>query len=214
MSIYITNIARVSDHLILSSSTTSDNFSSNIKNEIEKVSKQISNQSSQHLSFPLPNGSIHASVVSPVFAICATSKEFNSDTAYDYLDKVIQEFMSEHGESVAAVERQHHFSDFYVTIDHLKTLYSKRAANSSMNNIQKDLSQIEESMANNLRSAIARDEIINEVGSLSENLGKNSGLFADKAKNLNRLHFWRTYGRPATIISIVGLVYFLVHFLL
>ncbi|EAX88998.1 Synaptobrevin family protein [Trichomonas vaginalis G3] len=214
MSVQFIHIRRLKDGLILASTTDDETSLQSIINEEEKLIKQISQRSAKTLSFPTSNGSIHICIDDQAYAVCSTSREFDTTMAYDLNDESLRNFMIDYKDSIDAVESKYAFMDFSTILDSIRSRYVKTAANGKVYKLKKDLYEVESSMANNLKSAIARDDKINEVGQMSENLSRNSGIFAKKSKDLNRLHFWRTYGRPAVIVSIVACVYLLVHFVI
>lgn len=214
MTVHFIHVRRLKDGLIFASTTDEETSLQNLSNEEERIIKQISPKSAKILSCPTSYGSIHICAGDQVYAVCATSREFETNMAYDLNDEAMKFFLMEYRESIDAVESKYAFMDFSAVLDNIRTKYQRQVANGKVHQLKKDLYEVESSMAHNLQTAIARDEKINEVGQMSENLSRNSGIFAKKAHDLNRLHFWRTYGRPAVILSIVGSVYAFVHFLL
>ena len=214
MSIAFIHVRRLRDGLIVASTNDDDGtIFSNQKNEEEKLLKQVTHTTPQ-LSIPGQSNNYHVCVFNGAYTISCTSKDFDPQLAYQLNDEVNRTFQDEYGPSLDAVEQKYAFSEFSATLDSLRTKYERNVTNASMVQLQRELGEVEDSVASNLKSAIARDDRINEIEKMSQNLSKNSGIFATKATNLNRLHFWRTYGRPAVIISIWALVYLFVHFIL
>ena len=214
MTISFVHVRRLRDGLIVASTNDEETFISSLKNEEEKLLKQISKNSAQQLSFPGQYASFHVCIYEGVFTICATSKDFDAKLAYELNDEANRAFIQEYGQALDAIESKYAFAEFSTTLDAMRQKYVRSVKNASMRQLQRELGEVEASVASNLQSAIARDDKLNEMGQMTEHLSKNSSLFASKATNLNRLHFWRTYGRPAVIISIWALVYMFVHFVL
>ena len=213
MSIGFIHVRRLRDGLIVASTNDDGTIFSNQKNEEEKLLKQIT-QATTQLSIPGQANDYHICVYNGAYTISCTSKDFDPRLAYKLNDEVNIAFQEEYGPSLDAVEQKYAFADFSANLDAFRTKYERSVTNASMVQLQRELGEVEDSVASNLKSAIARDDRINEIEKMSQNLSKNSSIFATKATNLNRLHFWRTYGRPAVIISIWALVYLFVHFVL
>lgn len=214
MTVYYVDVRRITDRMILTSTIDDESAIANYRNECDRVCKQITSKSLGQLSFQQVNGSIHVVVHSPIFTVCATSKDFPPDVAYELLNDIGIKFLEEYEDSITAVERPYAFPDFHTTIDSLRIRKQRDVTQKSMSALQSQLSQVEQSMSNNIRSAIARDSKLNEVGNMSQDLNHSSEIFVKKTKDLNRLHLWRTYGRPATIVGIVAIVYFLVSLII
>ena len=214
MSISFIHVRRLRDGLIVASTNDDETLFTNLKNEEEKIIKQISKNSGLQLSLPGQYKDYHICILSNVYTISCIDKDFDPNFAYQMNDEVNNQFLREYGDSLDAVEQKYAFPEFSMTLDSIRTKYSRSQQNASMVQLQRELSEVEESVASNLKSAIARNDRLDEIGKMSADLSKNSGIFSSKATNLNRLHFWRTYGRPSVIIMICALVYSFVHFLL
>ena len=214
MSISFIHVRRLRDGLIVATTNDDDTMLTNLKNEEEKLIKQITTKSAAQLSLPGQFTNFHVCILNGAYTICSTAKDFDPLLAYKLNDEVNSEFQKEYGDSLEAVESKYAFGDFSMTLDAIRAKYQRSLQNASMVQLQRELGEVEESVASNLKSAIARNDRIDEIGKMTEDLGKNSGIFATKATNLNRLHFWRTYGRPAVILSIWAVVYLFVHFVL
>jgi uncharacterized protein (DUF1800 family) len=214
MSVSFVHVWRLRDKLILVSTTDDETVIANIKKEEEKLTKQISQKSATQLSFPGQFADFHVCISGGIFTVSATTSDFDAALAYQLNDEVNHAVLSEYGESLDAVESKYAFFEFSTTLDSIRKRYVNKVKNANLSQLQREIGEVEDSMAANLRSAIARDDKINEVGRMSEEISNKSGIFASKATNLNRLHIWRTYGRPATVLSIITVVYCFVHFIL
>lgn len=214
MSVSFIHVWRLSGYLIVASTNDDETIVANIKKEEEKLIKQITPRSAPQLSFPGQFASYHVCVCDGVFTISATSADLDAELAYEMNDAVNKAFLDEYRDSLDAVESRYAFYEFSPTLDAIRKRYMNKVKNANLNQLQRELGEVESSVAANLRSAIVRDDKLNEVGRMSEEISNKSGIFASKATNLNRLHLWRTYGRPATILSIITLVYCFVHFIL
>ena len=214
MSVSFVHVWRLSGYLIVASTNDDETVIANIKKEEEKLIKQITSRSAAQLSFPGQFASFHICISEGIFTVSATTPDFDTELAYDLNDAVNKAFLDEYRDSLDAVESKYAFYEFSTTLDSLRRRFVNKVKNANLNQLQRELGEVESSVAANLRSAIVRDDKLNEVGRMSEEISNKSGIFASKATNLNRLHFWRTYGRPATILSIITLVYCFVHFIL
>lgn len=187
---------------------------SNLKQEAKSFYSQINNQNSSRLSFKISSGVIYICAHNSFFSICVTDAKMPPLTVFELLDKVNQEFSNEYGEAVQAAEKEYVFMDFHTTLDGLRAQYLKVSADASMGKLQYELNNVQSAMADNIKKALIRDEMLKEVGDVSEELVKGSKMFSTESTNLNRYYLWNTYGRTATVIGIVGLIYFLVSFII
>lgn len=185
-----------------------------IKQQVSRFYSQLSHSSSPRISYPIQNGTAHFCISGNFFTVCATDREFQPQLAYEMLDRINQAFNAEYGDSVLAAERPYIFMDFVSTLDAIRSGYLKRVAEGQLGQLKTELGTVQNTMAQNIKTALVRQEMLSEVGDMSEKINSSSGIFANDATKLNRLHFWRTYGRPAVVMSIVTIVYLLVHFLL
>lgn len=212
MSVYYINICRTKDHLVLAG--TLDDISDSMRTEAKRYSDQITANSQARISYPMLTARLHIVVSGSVFATCATSPEFEPQVAYRMLEKIASAFIYEYGEGVDSVERAYAYYDFQTIMENVRNEFKKQIADANLGKVTHALHNVQAQMSDNIRAAVARNETLNEVGDMSETLGRNAGLFASNAKNLNRQYYWRTYGRPAVVAAIVAIVYFLVsHFI-
>ncbi|KAH0802793.1 Synaptobrevin family protein [Histomonas meleagridis] len=210
MPIYFIHVVRLSDSLILTSTMDDDSNASSLKTEAKRFYSQINQNSPPKNSFKMTNGTIYISVYGEFFSSCVTDPNFPPSTAFQMLDDVNASFNNEYGESVSAAEREYVFMEFHTTLDALRAQHLKISADASMGKLQSELNDVQTAMANNVKTALIREEMLSDIGDLSEKLGQGASMFASDATNLNRYYYWNTYGRPATVISVSALIYFLV----
>jgi hypothetical protein len=214
MPISFVSIARLRDHLILTSTLDEEQSLASIKAEAKKFYRTLSRSSQPRITYRLSSATLHICVSNPIFAFCASDNDFDPQLAYQMLDQAIAAFNSEYAGAIESVEQEHVFIDFYSTLDAIRARFVRQVADVQLSRVRRELSGVQESMASNIKTALIREEKLTEVGDLSESLGSKATAFEKDATNLNRLHFWRTYGRPAVVLSIVSLVYFLVGLLI
>jgi hypothetical protein len=214
MPIFFVSIARLRDHLILTSTLDEEQTLSSMKAEAKKFYRTLSKSSQPRITYRLGTSTLHICVSNPIFAFCVSDSDFDPQMAYALLDQAIAAFNNEYADSVESVEQEHALLDFCSTLDALRAKYARQIADSQLKHVRRELSGVQDSMANNIKTALIRQEKLNEVGDMSESLGRHAAVFEKDATNLNRFHFWRTYGRPAVVVSIVSLVYFLVSMFL
>lgn len=212
MPILFIEVSRLRDHLVLTSTLDDGQNITAVRAEARRFLQQITETSQARLSYPLLTTHLHVCVSRPIFATCVTDNEFEPQAAYRMLEEVLTAFKNEYGDSVESVEKEYVFIDFHTVLDRVRGQYAREVADANLGRVRNALSNVQESMGANIRKAVERNEKLNEVSDMSEHLGNNAGLFAKQAKDLNRLYLWRTYGRPAVVVAIVALVYFLVGF--
>lgn len=214
MPIFFIHVARLSDKMILTGTLDDESQVGSIKQQVSRFYSQLTHTSSPRISYPIQNGTAHFSISGSVFTVCATDREFQPQLAYEMLDRINQAFNAEYGDSVVAAERPYIFMDFVSTLDAIRSQYVKRVAEGQLGQLKNQLGTVHNSMAQNIKTALVREDLLNEVNDMSEKINSSSGIFANDATKLNRMHCWRTYGRPTVVISIATAVYLLVHFLL
>jgi hypothetical protein len=214
MPVLFVAVARLRDRLVLTSTLDEDQGLAPIKAEAKAFCQTISSTSQPRITRRLLTSNLHVCVASPVFAYCATDCEFDPQSAYQLLDQSIQAFTREYGEAIDAVEQEHVFIDFYATLDQIRAKFAHQVADSQLGRVRRELSGVQESMAGNIRTALIRQEKLDEVGEMSEGLSRKASAFQKDATDLNRLYLWRTYGRPAVVVSLVSLVYLFVSLFL
>jgi hypothetical protein len=214
MPIHFVSVARLRDHLIMTSTLDEESSVSALKAEAKKYCSGLTSTSQPRVTFRLLNGNLFVSVKNPIFAFCVTDMQFDPQLAFQLLDNVIAAFNTEYGGSVDSVEKEYVFIDFHSTLDAIRGKCIHRVADSQLGEVRRELSDVKQTMVDNVKSAVIRKEHLDEVGDLSENLTRNARVFQTDATNLNQMYYWRTYGRPALVISISGIVYFLVTLLL
>jgi hypothetical protein len=212
MPVYFICVGRLRDHLILTSTVDDESSISSLKNEAKSTYMQLSVNSQPRLTYSLLTTRLHICVSNPIFAFCVADREFEPQLAYAMLERVLHAFNNEYGEAVEAVEREYVFLDFHTTLDSIRFEYHKKVTDSNLGKVERELNTVKSEMAANIKAALIRQEKLGQVEDLSEQLGHSAGVFAKESRDLNRLHFWRTYGRPAVVVGIVSIVYFLVGF--
>ena len=214
MPIYFTLLSRLSDQLLLCSTFDDDDRVSQMKSEARRFAQNFNSDSMIRSTFKLHNYSIHICHNKIVIAICAADHETDPVLVYEFLDTVIMNFMQQNGSFVQQATKEYQFLEFHQTIENLRVQYSKRVADSRLSMVQSELSSVQQNLMNNVKSALIANEKLGEVSEASEKLQRSARMFADDSAYLNRLHLWRTYGRPAVVISIVVLVYYLVSLII
>ena len=213
MTIYFTHINRLEDNMILTASLD-DQKADYFKNEAQRYFSKLQTSSSSRLSYPTQHGTIHFCILKPVYAVCATNPDFEPPRAYQYLEESLQLFLKDYRETISAISGAFALMDFHVVLDQLNSKYCNQIKNQSIKMLTGELNTVRQSMARNIESAFDRGAKVNEVGDIAGNLNTNSVSFKRNATDLNRLHLWRTYGRPSVIVAITALVYFLVSLVL
>lgn len=215
MPIYFIQVVRRFDQLVLTSTMDDGAQVSKLKLEAKSFYSQMGDiQKSPRMSFRISDGVIYVRADSAFFSVCVADTAAAPITVFELLEKVNAEFANEYGEAVQAAEKEYVFMDFHTTLDGLRAQYMRASANASMGRLQNELENVQTAMADNIKKALVRDEMLKEVGDVSEELVKGSKMFATESTNLNRYYIWNTYGRTATVIGIVGLIYFLVSFII
>ena len=213
MTIFFAQIRRSDDDLVLASTIDDEVSISSLKSEAERHVKR--NKSvSQFCSFPCERGSLHVASSKPVYSLCYASSDVEPKVISEFLQRVNSLFLREYAESVSAAESSYAFSDFSHMFDTLREKTQKHYDATSLNDLNRDLSQVEQSMNQNIDRAIIRDSKLKDVSYMSDQMSRNSSMFADRSRKLNQLHLWRTYGRPSTIVGIITSVYLFVVFFL
>lgn len=213
MTIYFAQIRRFDDDLVLTSTIDDELSISSLKNEAEKHIKR-NKVHSQFCSFPCERGSLHIASRKPIYSLCYASADVEPKAISEFLQRVNNLFLEEHEEFVPSAESTYAFSDFSLMFNTMRETTQKHYDANSLSDLNRDLSQVEQSMNRNIDRAIIRDSKLKDVSNMSDQMSRNSSMFADRSRKLNQLHLWRTYGRPSVIVGIISSVYLFVKFLL
>lgn len=212
--IYRAFVNRQSDKLLLVTTVDNDANLNAIIQKAQGMIQQISPQSRPKESIPIGGYILHYNIFPPLISACITNNEIASNTAQDFLAEINSLFLGRYGnDKIQNARQEYSFMDFHVEIDAIRTRYMKSIQMTNIQLLQKDLNTVHQTMANNVRSAITTGEKLGNVERISSDLKNSAGMFSKNAADLNRLHFWRTYGRPTVIILIVIVLYYIATFI-
>jgi hypothetical protein len=214
MPISFIKVGRLPDHLLLTSTNDEDPSLPSLKLQCQPFINELNSRSHARATHVLQQSHLHICVSDSIFAFCVADKQLEPVHAYAMLERVLASFKNEYGEGVQAVEHEYACLEFHTTLEAIRSEYHKKLADSTIGKVELELNGVKSEMADNIKTALIRREKLNQVEGLSESLGQNAGIFAKQANDLNRLYYWRTYGRPAVVVGIVSLVYFLVGLLI
>lgn len=211
--IYFAQITRLSDKLLLTTTMDDSPVSKNISPYVSEFLNSYSNKNRTVLSMPMQNQLFTLSVSPPVISVCITSPELKKE-AQDFLAEVTATFLNKYPlQSIENANKEYAFIDFHTEIDAIRSKYLRNIQHNNMQLLQQDLNSVHQTMANNVKSALVTSEKLGDVERLSQDLSNSAGMFQKNSTDLNRMHLWRTYGRPTVIVLIVTLVYYIATFI-
>jgi hypothetical protein len=191
MPVFFINIARLRDHLILTSTLDSEPSIAGLKAEARKFWKSISRTSQPRLTYRLLRSNLHICVSNFVFAFCACDCDFDPQLSYQMLDQAIAAFNNEYSDSLEAVEQEYSFIDFHTILDALRIRFL-------------DLAQVQSTTGRgqeqpNIKIALINGDHPVDVEQFSENLRADSTVYEETGD------CWQPCAKPAGLLVLVML---------
>ncbi|KAI6205645.1 hypothetical protein M3Y94_00815700 [Aphelenchoides besseyi] len=181
-------IARVSDGLILATSTESADdpdmvkYTSQAKRLFRKLNApgtptaQIV-ESGQYLFYYVIKG--------PVCALVLCERNFPRNSAFSFLEDVANEFLNRYGTQLDTVTRPYHFLEFDSYIQQAKRKFADRNRY-TMSAVSSELQDVTRIMVTNIEDVINRGEALNILETRSSDLSDMSKKYREDARQLNR----------------------------
>ena len=210
--IYYAVISRLSDKAALASTLDDNPVSKRFLPLVQSFLNDYSNKNRAVLSVPMQDQLFTISVSPPIISACVSSPELKKD-ATDFLSEVTATFLNKYPVEAIEQAKEYAFIDFHSEIDAIRSKYLRNIQYNNMQLLQQDLNNVHQTMANNVKSALVTSEKLGDVERLSQDLSNSAGMFQKNSTDLNRMHIWRTYGRPTVVILIVTLVYYIATFI-
>ncbi|KAK8883445.1 Vesicle-trafficking protein S22b [Tritrichomonas musculus] len=211
--IYFAIVSRLSDKLLFTSSVDDNPVATNFTPLVRNFLKDYSNRNRTALSMPMQDQLFHISVSPPIISACVTTPDLRKE-ALDFLAEVNITFLSKYSQQeIDGASKEYCFIDFHKEIEDIRSKYIRNIQYNNMQLLQQDLNNVHQTMANNVKSALVTGEKLGDVERLSQDLSNSAGMFQKNSTDLNRMHLWRTYGRPTVVILIVSIIYYIATFI-
>jgi len=146
---------------------------------------------------------MHYTIDGNVCYLTVCDRSYPKKLAYQYLDKLQQEFARTHGAAVDAAARPYAFIKFDTFIQRTKKLYSDARTQRNLNKLNDDLHDIQQIMTRNINDIMGQGEQLDRVSAMSGNLSEASKKYSKKAKDLSRQALIQKYMPLAIFLGIL-----------
>eukprot|EP00924_Labyrinthula_sp_SR-Ha-C_P009265 snap_masked-scaffold_2-processed-gene-18.22-mRNA-1 protein AED:0.13 eAED:0.15 QI:0/0/0/1/1/1/2/0/224 len=212
MTILFTFIARITDGVMLVASLDSSQSSSSFeaqKSTGRAVIRELSSQSPRQCSLEAGGFTFHYLIEDLVVYLTLTSKAFPKQNVFSYLqtlNETFQRFVAfqsggkQWDSVVSTVDRPYAFIKFDKEIQKLSKDFSDPNSKKNMSKLSSEILEVQNIMKKNIQDVLGRGDRLEKAAETSSNLVHESKRFSSKAKKLNWIHFYKTYGPIAAVV--------------
>ena len=203
--ISMTLLSRVSDGLPLAASMEDEKDHremDSLKNQAKKIVRQLSHSSPSKSTIDAGQAHFHYVNHGGVCYLCLTDKSYPKRLAFNYLEELQKEFVQKYQQSgeVEGASRPYAFIKFDTFIQKTKKLYVDTRTQRNLSKLNEELSDVQDSMKQNIQDVLGRGERLDSVMAKSSSLRDASGKYAKDARYLNTRAMLRKYGPWALVL--------------
>lgn len=217
---FFTYVARVADGVMLVASidTNSNNNSlEQYKSDGKRILQELGSHSPLQCTVEAENYNFHYIIEGSVAYLTLTSSSFPKRSVFLYLSQLHKSFSRylelQYGakweNEIATVDRPYAFIKFDREIQQIRKQHSDGRSDKDMNKINSELFEVQSIMKKNIEDVLGRGDRLQKAAETSSNLVHESKRFSSKAKTLNWLHLYKTYG---PLVGITFLVVCLLYY--
>ena len=220
-----TNIARLTDGLLLvasvDSATGQGSSISRYQSDAKLLIGQLNSQSPIQCTIESGEYSFHYLIEGILVFLTLTQRDFPKRNVFAYLSELSDTFKrylqlkSTSGDwetAVATIDRPYAFIQFDKEIQRVRKKYSDLGNTKNMSKINEELLEVQGIMKKNIQDVLGRGDRLEKAAEASSNLVFESKRFSSKAKKLNWLHLYKTYGPLAAVVLVVIFLLYLRFF--
>lgn len=214
----LTYIARVTDGLLLVASLTDSGDIGQLKTDGKRILQELNHASELQCTIKSGNFNFHYIIEQSIVYLTLTTLDYPKKSVFLYLSDLHRSFAkflsASYGQNwineVNTFDRPYVCVKFDTEIKKIMKKYSKgQSSNGDMSSINSELLEVQNIMKKNIEDVLGRGDRLQKAAETSSNLVFESKRFSSKAKKLNWMQLYKTYGPlVAVTFIIVLLLYF------
>ncbi|XP_026453964.1 25.3 kDa vesicle transport protein-like isoform X4 [Papaver somniferum] len=134
-------------------------------------------------------------------------RSYPKKLAFQYLEDLRNEFERVNGNQIETAARPYAFIKFDTFIQKTKKLYLDTSTQRNLAKLNDELFEVHQIMTRNVQEVLGVGEKLDQVSEMSSHLTSESGIYADKARDLNRQALIRKWAPVAIVFGIVILLF-------
>ncbi|XP_026453962.1 25.3 kDa vesicle transport protein-like isoform X2 [Papaver somniferum] len=134
-------------------------------------------------------------------------RSYPKKLAFQYLEDLRNEFERVNGNQIETAARPYAFIKFDTFIQKTKKLYLDTSTQRNLAKLNDELFEVHQIMIRNVQEVLGVGEKLDQVSEMSSHLTSESGIYADKARDLNRQALIRKWAPVAIVFGIVILLF-------
>jgi len=198
----VTFVNRVADCMILVATMDESPDLEKYKHRAKALLRTIKPDSPSRCTFEEKDYLYHYIMENGVVYLTIAEKGYPRTLAFQYLEKLQEEFQRWHGADVARYDRPYAAVDFDPTMNEIRRDFIDPQAPANLKKLNKDLHQIQHIMSQNIEEVLKRGEKVDQIHSRATRLLGDSEQYAKKARWLNIQAMYRQI-IPLVILLIV-----------
>lgn len=208
----MTMIARLSDHLLLCSTTDYSGNLAKYKDLAKEAIKTLSYNSPQRCIIEGKDYFLYYQISDNCVFLTLTERSYPKKLAFEYLQEVSTQFMSEYGRVISSFTRPYAALSFDQSMEKLKNQYINPNANHhTLKRLTTNLVDIHGIMQQNIQDVIHRGKTLDNLEDRTNRLLLDSQSFKEQAKHVNFMTMIKAYA-PFIAVGVVILFVLLWRF--
>ncbi|KAL9242315.1 hypothetical protein vseg_016330 [Gypsophila vaccaria] len=208
----LTMIARVTDGLPLAQGLDDErdvHDGDHYKQQIKALFKNLSKGQNDPSRMSVESGPyvFHYIIEGRVCYLTMCDRAYPKKLAFQYLEDLKNEFERVNGSQIETAARPYAFIKFDTFIQRTKRLYQDTGTQRNMSKLNDELYEVHQIMTRNVQEVLGVGEKLDHVSQMSSHLTRESQIYANKAKDLNRQALIRKWAPVAIVIGVVVLLF-------
>ncbi|KAI3877871.1 hypothetical protein MKX03_000307 [Papaver bracteatum] len=134
-------------------------------------------------------------------------RSYPKKLAFQYLEDLRNEFERVNGNQIETAARPYAFIKFDTFIQKTRKLYLDTSTQRNLAKLNDELFEVHQIMTRNVQEVLGVGEKLDQITQMSSHLTSESGIYANKARDLNRQALIRKWAPVAIVFGIVILLF-------